>query len=69
MLSPLCESQRSDPIQACGSVFFAVAILGWYLLLIQMLGVMGFSLPLPVGDFSGFWAKRAAKKASGDHEA
>lgn len=39
-------------------------MLGWYLLFIQLLGVMDFHVPLPVGDFSKFWApvKRQAKE-------
>lgn len=40
------------------------AMLGWYLLLVQLLGIMGFELQLPVGDFSRFWVKEAKE----DHD-
>jgi hypothetical protein len=33
-------------------------ILGWYLLLTMFLGIMDYSLDLPVGDFSKYWVRR-----------
>jgi hypothetical protein len=34
-------------------------MLGWYLLTIQIFSTTGINLPLPVGDLSHFWNKKA----------
>ena len=36
--------------------------LGWYLLLTMFLQIMGYSLDLPVGDFSKYWLRRKSEK-------
>ncbi|KAL1301906.1 hypothetical protein AAFC00_006084 [Neodothiora populina] len=52
-----------------GGAWFATVLGGWYLLAVQMLGVAGFSLALPVGDFSAFWERRKNKKTEREHSA
>lgn len=40
-------------------------MLGWYLVCLQLLGIMEFEVNLPVGDFSRFWGKKdKAKKGT-----
>jgi succinate-acetate transporter protein len=39
---------------AAGGLTFAVALLGWYLLFVQLLASVDFPLNLPVGDLSRF---------------
>lgn len=36
-------------------------MLGWYLLANQIIASTGFTAILPVGDFSGYWEKKAVK--------
>jgi hypothetical protein len=38
---------------AAGGLVFAVALLGWYLVFVQLLASVDFPLNLPVGDLSG----------------
>lgn len=45
--------------QAAGACLFVTSLLGWYLLAIQICASTGFPLPIPVGDFSRFWDKKA----------
>ena len=47
---------------AAGGLVFAVALLGWYLLFVQLLASVDFPLNLPVGDLSRF-IKGASEKA------
>lgn len=47
---------------ASGGLVFAVALLGWYLLFVQLLASVDFPLNLPVGDLSRF-IKGASEKA------
>jgi succinate-acetate transporter protein len=47
---------------AAGGLTFAVALLGWYLLFVQLLASVDFPLNLPVGDLSRF-IKGANEKA------
>jgi uncharacterized protein len=47
---------------AAGGLFFAVSLLGWYLLFVQLLASVDFPLSLPVGDLSRF-VKGASEKA------
>ncbi|KAK3704136.1 hypothetical protein LTR37_013976 [Vermiconidia calcicola] len=49
-----------------GASWFAISILGWYLLAIQLFTTMGIPAPFPVGDLSGTWAK---KTKDAGHEA
>lgn len=42
-------------IKGTGAVLFGTAMLGWYLLILQLLGIMGFKINLPVGDLSQGW--------------
>jgi|ERR1700733_9713559 uncharacterized protein len=46
---------------ASGGLVFTVALLGWYLLLVQLLASVDFPLNLPVGDLSRF-VKGASEK-------
>ena len=47
---------------AAGGLAFTVALLGWYLLFVQLLASVDFPLNLPVGDLSRF-IKGASEKA------
>jgi succinate-acetate transporter protein len=47
---------------AAGGLVFAVALLGWYLVFVQLLASVDFPLNLPVGDLSRF-IKGASEKA------
>jgi uncharacterized protein len=47
---------------AAGGLAFAVALLGWYLVFVQLLASVDFPLNLPVGDLSRF-IKGASEKA------
>jgi hypothetical protein len=38
-------------------MLFVVAFLGWYLILAQMAAEMQFTMKIPVGDLSHYWAK------------
>jgi hypothetical protein len=49
-------------IQAGAAFCFVVAVGVYYLLVVTMLGEMRIDLHLPVGDLSGFWEKRDARK-------
>ncbi|KAF2158495.1 hypothetical protein M409DRAFT_30995 [Zasmidium cellare ATCC 36951] len=44
--------------EGTGGTWFVTSLLGWYLLFVQIMDAVGFKWPLPVGDFSGYWAKR-----------
>lgn len=50
---------------AAGACAFAVSLLGWYLLFIQLLASVDFPLNLPVGDLSRF-IKGASEKAKAE---
>lgn len=39
---------------------------GWYLLLTQFMLFMEYPVPLPVGDFSKFWAPKPEKVGQED---
>lgn len=39
-------------------------MVGWYLLLAQLLGLMGFQISLPVGDFTSLWSTKHSKRES-----
>ncbi|KAK4055023.1 hypothetical protein OIO90_003364 [Microbotryomycetes sp. JL221] len=45
-------------LQASGAFCFLTAACGWYLMLVLTLGATGFPLALPVGDMSGFLARK-----------
>ncbi|KAF7185651.1 Protein alcS [Pseudocercospora fuligena] len=54
-------------LEATGGFWFVTSLLGWYLLFVQVMDAVGFAWPLPVGDLSGYWAKREkTKKPAGD---
>ncbi|KAH0174609.1 hypothetical protein KCU67_g674, partial [Aureobasidium melanogenum] len=61
------EARASSLLVGTGASWFFSAICGWYLLLIQILAIMGFTIKLPVGDFSGLW-NRGKEKRDGDLE-
>jgi hypothetical protein len=42
-----------------GASWFAISVLGWYLLAIQLLSTMGIPINLPVGDLTHTWDKKA----------
>lgn len=50
--------------QGVGASWFGISILGWYLLLIQLLSTMGFQTSLPVGDLTHLWDRKKAVSAS-----
>lgn len=52
--------------QGTGASWFAISILGWYLLAIQLFSIMGIRVPLPVGDLTHYWDKKPKDAA---HEA
>jgi uncharacterized protein len=45
--------------QGTGASWFSISVLGWYLLLIQLLSTMNIPLYLPVGDLTHAWDKKA----------
>lgn len=49
--------------KAGGGTAFVVSLLGWYILLVQMLAALDFPWNLPVGDLSGF-IKGASERAA-----
>ncbi|KAM0786195.1 hypothetical protein ACM66B_007000 [Microbotryomycetes sp. NB124-2] len=46
-------------LKAAGAFAFLTSACGWYLMLVLTLGSTGFPLALPVGDMSGFLARKA----------
>jgi uncharacterized protein len=50
---------------AAGGLAFAVSLLGWYLLFIQLLASVDFPLTLPVGDLSRFIKGASEKTKTG----
>ncbi|CAK1358431.1 unnamed protein product [Cercospora beticola] len=48
-------------LQGGGGCWFVCSLCGWYLLFQQILDSVGFTLQLPVGDFSKFWARREGR--------
>lgn len=54
----------TDCLQAAGAFLFITALLGWYLLAIQICASTGFPLPLPVGDFTHLWEKKGVKEVA-----
>ncbi|EME38267.1 hypothetical protein DOTSEDRAFT_181338 [Dothistroma septosporum NZE10] len=53
--------------QGGGGSWFATSLIATYLLFIQIMDAVGFKLPLPVGDLTGFWIKRENRnKSSGE---
>lgn len=55
------------PYQGTGASWFAICMLGWYLIAIQLFATMGIPAPFPVGDLSRTWGKR--RKSKGAHSA
>ncbi|KAK3186652.1 hypothetical protein K4F52_004693 [Lecanicillium sp. MT-2017a] len=49
-----------------GASWFVTAVLGWYLLLTQVMAVMEYPINLPVGDLSQFWGRKPGKQS--EHE-
>ena len=47
-----------------GSFLFTTTIGVLYLLVVITLAELGFEIPFPVGDLSGFWARRGGRKGS-----
>ena len=43
---------------------FIVAILGWYMIVVLMAAEMRWSVNLPVGDLSHFWARTDVELAT-----
>jgi uncharacterized protein len=60
--TPSALSTAVHAQHAAGGLYFAVALLGWYLFLVQLLASVDFPLNLPVGDLSRF-IKGASEKA------
>ncbi|KAF7193429.1 Protein alcS [Pseudocercospora fuligena] len=56
----------NDLLQGGGGCWFAASILGWYLLLIQLLDASGFTWKLPVGDFSKYWDSKRPQLAQAE---
>jgi hypothetical protein len=54
----ICCDAYDDDQQGTGASWFSISILGWYLLLIQLLSAMDIPLYLPVGDMTHFWNKK-----------
>lgn len=49
----------TDYEQGTGASWFSISVLGWYLLLIQLLSTMNIPLYLPVGDLTHAWDRKA----------
>ena len=60
--TPEALSTALSAQHAAGGLGFTVALLGWYLLFVQLLASVDFPLNLPVGDLSRF-IKGASEKA------
>lgn len=58
----------TDHSQAGGALLFVVAMLGWYMLVVIMAAEMRWSVNLPVGDLSHFWAKTDVELAAMENE-
>ncbi|KAK4629055.1 hypothetical protein CLAFUW4_07759 [Fulvia fulva] len=52
--------------QGCGGCWFVTSLIALYLLFIQIMDSVGATLPLPVGDLTGFWIKRANRNKPGN---
>lgn len=50
----------------CGGCWFVTSLIALYLLFIQIMDSVGATLPLPVGDLTGFWIKRANRNKPGN---
>lgn len=48
----------TDWSQGGGASLFVTSLLGWYLLLVQLLDAVGIQAKLPVGDFSRLWESK-----------
>src|SRR5271163_1991422 len=59
--TPTAFAESTKLIHASGALGFAVALLGWYLLIVQLLASVDFPVNLPVGDLSRF-IKGASEK-------
>ncbi len=61
----LAAATRANALQAAGAFGFVTALLGFYLLAAILMAEVGHGIKIPVGDLSGFWAKRDAKNKTG----
>ena len=52
------EDTDDNALQGTGASWFVIAMLGWYLLLIQLLSTMNIPVSLPVGDLTHFWDRK-----------
>lgn len=57
-----------DYLQAGGALLFIVAMLGWYMLVVIMAAEMRWSVNLPVGDLSHYWARTDVELATMENE-
>lgn len=50
-------------VVGAGASLFVTSLLGWYMLLAQLVDSVGFPLPVPVGDLSHFWNRNKQHSA------
>ncbi|KAF2240636.1 plasma membrane ammonium transporter [Trematosphaeria pertusa] len=60
------EAQRLQ--KGGGALLFIVAVLGWYMIFVQMAAEMRWSVNLPVGDLSHYWRRTDVELAAMENE-